>query len=158
MNPPAAHLNLHRTEAGTLAFTDAMGEVHDNVVPVRLFPLTDPTHWVSINGVGGHELACVREIDELPEITRTLVLDALAERDFVPVIQTIHAIRRAAHGYEWFVTTDHGKTHFCVENDESIQPLGGDSIVVMDHRNARYVIPDPGLMDPKSRHRLERYY
>jgi hypothetical protein len=158
MTAPATHPNLHRSATGAFAFTDASGVVHENVVPARLFPLTDPGHWVSISDAGGQELACVRELDELPENVRNLLLEALAERDFVPVIQSILAIRRAAHGYEWFVTTDHGKTHFCVENDESIQPLGGGSIVVIDQRNTRYLIPDPAALDSKSRNRLERYY
>ncbi|MCX6878432.1 MAG: DUF1854 domain-containing protein [Verrucomicrobia bacterium] len=158
MNSPTPTLNLQRTEAGSLVFTDATGGVHHNVLPVRLFPLTDPTHWLAITSASGRDLACIREVDALPDELRKLLLDTLAERDFVPVIQSIQAIRRAAHGYEWHVTTDHGDTHFCVENDESIQPLGGGSLVVIDQRHTRYLIRDPAALDPKSRHRLERYY
>lgn len=158
MNPPATHLNLHRSRTGDLAFTDAAGVVHDKVLPVRLFPLTDPTHWIAIGSAAGHELACIEDPATLPGDVRHLLMEALAHRDFVPVIQAIHTIRRAAHGYEWHVTTDRGMTHFTVENDESIQPLVGGSIVVMDHRNTRYLIADPTALDPKSRQKLERYY
>ena len=158
MNTPAAHPDLQRTEAGDLVFTDATGVVHEKVLPVRLFPLTDPTHWIAIGSAAGHDLACIEDPAALPGNVRELLFEALANRDFVPLIQAIHAIRRAAHGYEWHVTTDRGKTHFTVENDESIQPLAGGSIVVMDHRNTRYLIPDPAALDPKSRQKLERYY
>jgi len=158
MSAPTAHLNLHRNEAGHLVLTDASGVVHDKVLPVRLFPLTDPTHWISIAAAGGQELACIKDLNDLPDDVRKVLLESLAQRDFVPVILTIHAIRRAAHGYEWFVTTNHGKTHFCVENDESIQTLGNGSVVVVDERNTRYLIPDPAALDPKSHQKFERYY
>jgi hypothetical protein len=158
MKTPATHLNLQRTEAGSLVFTDDSGGVHENVLPVRLFPLTDPTHWIAITSAAGHDLACIEDLETLPANVRELLLEALARRDFVPLIQAIHAIRRAAHGYEWYVTTDRGKTHFSVENDESIQPLAGGSIVVLDQRNTRYLITDPATLDPKSRQKLERYY
>ena len=158
MKKSAPHFDLQRNEAGNLVFTDAAGAVHENVLPVRLFPLTDPAHWVAITSAAGHDLACVEDLATLPENGRELLLEALAQRDFVPVIQSIHTIRRAAHGYEWYVTTDRGKTHFTVENDESIQPLASGSIVVMDHLNTRYLIPDPAALDIKSRQKLERYY
>ena len=158
MNPPTVIFNLHRSELGKLVFTDASGAIHENVLPVRLFPLTDPTHWISIISTKGHDLACIEDVDVLPDEVKKLLLDSLANRDFVPVIQSILAIRHAAHGYEWFVTTDRGNTHFCVENDESIQPLGGGNIVVIDHRNTRYLIPDPAALDPASRQKFEHYY
>jgi len=158
MNTPAIQINLHRAATGVLVFTDAAGVTYQNVLPVRLFPLTDPTHWIAISSAAGHDLACIEDLAALPGNIRDLLLEALADRDFVPLIQSIHAIRRAAHGYEWHVTTDRGKTHFTVENDESIQPLAGGSIVVMDHRNTRYLIHDPAALDAKSRQRLERYY
>ncbi|KAB2638462.1 MAG: DUF1854 domain-containing protein [Verrucomicrobia bacterium] len=158
MNPPTAHFDLQRNAAGNLTFTDAAGVVHHDVLPLRLFPLTDPQHWVAITSATGHDLACIEDLAALSGPTRDLLLETLAQRDFVPLILSIHAILRAAHGYEWHVTTDRGKTHFTVENDESIQPLAGGSIVVMDHRNTRYLIPDPATLDLKSRQRLERYY
>ena len=158
MKTPAAQFDLQRNEVGNLVFTDAAGAVHDNVLPVRLFPLTDPEHWVAITCAAGHDLVCIEDLATLPANVRDLLLEALAHRDFVPLILSIQTIQHAAHGYEWFVTTDRGKTHFTVENDESIQPLASGSIVVMDHRNTRYLIPDPAALDLKSRQRLERYY
>ena len=158
MKTPTVHVNLQRTEAGDLVFTDAAGVAHEKVLAVRLFPLTDPAHWIALSSAAGHELVCIEDPAALSEDVRILLAEALAQRDFVPLIQAIHTIRRAAHGYEWHVTTNRGKTHFTVENDESIQPLAGGSIVVMDQRNTRYLIADPAALDPKSRQKLERYY
>jgi hypothetical protein len=158
MNPSAPKFALHRAPDRKLMLTDAAGVTHAGVLPVRLFPLTDPEHWVSIVSAAGQDLVCIEDPAGLPAGERELLLEALAYREFVPVVRAIHAIRRAAHGFEWDVTTDLGRIHFIVENDESIQRLGGGSIVIVDHRNTRYLIPDPAQLDPKSRQKLERYY
>ena len=158
MNPAPPKFTLHRAANRKLTLIDAAGFRHEEVRPVRLFPLTDPQHWVSIINAAGQDLICIEDLDALPTADREILLDALAYREFVPVVEVIHAIRRAAHGFEWDVTTDLGRIHFSVENDESIQPLGGGSIVIVDHQNTRYLIPEPAKLDAKSRQKLERYY
>jgi hypothetical protein len=157
MNTPGLNLNIQSGGPGHLLYVDAAGVRHENVRPVRLFPLTDPSHWITLCSTQGADLACVEDVDALPEDVRRTLLEALAGRDFVPVIQSIQKIRHAAHGHTWFVTTDRGRTTFSVENDESIQPMGGGRLVVIDQRNTRYLIPNPALLDAKSRQRLERY-
>lgn len=158
MNPEPLAFTLARSANRKLTLTGADGRAHPDALPVRLFPLTDPAHWVAIVDPEGRELACIEDPAALPAGEREILLEALAYREFVPVLRAIHTIRRAAHGYEWDVTTDLGRVHFTVENDESIQLLGGGSIVIMDHRNTRYLIPDPTALDPRSRQKLERYY
>ncbi len=158
MNPEPPAFTLARSANRKLTLIGADGRAHPDALPVRLFPLTDPAHWVAIVDPEGRELACIEDPAALPAGEREILQEALAYREFVPVLRAIHTIRRAAHGYEWDVTTDLGRVHFTVENDESIQLLGGGSIVIMDHRNTRYLIPDPTALDPRSRQKLERYY
>jgi hypothetical protein len=158
MKADTPRLGLRHPAQGRLTLTDAAGTVHDGVLPVRLFPLTDPSHWVALIGGDGGELACIENPDELAEEERQVLLEALAYRDFVPVIELIETIRRAAHGYDWQVVTDRGRVRFTVENDESIQPLGGGGIVIVDRNNTRYLIPRCSAMDARSRQKLERYY
>lgn len=158
MNPTPPAFTLARSANRKLVLTDATGAVHGDALPVRLFPLTDPAHWVAVVASDGRELCCIEDPAMLPDGQREILMEALAYREFVPVLREIHSIRRAAHGYEWDVTTDLGRVRFTVENDESIQPLGGGSIVILDQRNTRYLIPDPAALDPKTRQKLERYY
>jgi hypothetical protein len=153
----SADLNLELSKSGRLVLIDAAGVRHENVKPVRLFPLTDATHWVAICGADGRELACIEDVSTIPEEQRARLSAALATRDFVPIIQSIQKIRRAAHGHEWFVTTDRGPTSFSVENDENIQSLSNGRLVIIDQRNTRYLIPNVSALDTKSRQRLERY-
>ena len=158
MSSGAMNFTLQVNAAGRLVFTDAAGIRHENVKPVRLFPLTDTSHWIAICAEDGRELACIEDVAVLDESQRTSLTAALASRDFVPVIKSIKTIRRSATGHEWFVTTDRGPTSFVIENDESIQPLGNGRLVIIDQRNTRYLVTNSNALDKKSRQRLERYY
>ncbi len=149
---------LERDAAGNLTFIEANGTRHEKAKPVRLFPLTEPAAWICIVDAEGRELVCIEHIDTLPEDLKTTLLQALANRDFVPVIRSIQSVIRAANGHAWTVTTDRGATVFQTESDESIQQLGGTRLVVIDQHNTRYLIPDVNALDSKSRQRLERYY
>lgn len=151
-------IELHINEAGHLALIDATGAKHENVRPLRLFPLTDPEHWIAIQDAKGHELACIEDPAVLPEPYRQALQAALAKRVFVPVIHAIHHITRANNGYDWHVATDRGLTTFRIETDESIQTLGGTRLVIIDNHNTRYLIPDLRALDRDSRRKLERYY
>ena len=158
MNDLAAAFTLELDEEANLTLIDSRNQRHEKARPVRLFPLTDPSAWISIVNAQGQELACVEHIDKLPGELREILLKALANRDFVPVIRQIKSVNRVPNGHAWTVITDRGETIFHTESDESIQQLGGSRLVVIDARATRYLIPDVNALDAKSRQRLERYY
>ncbi|MBL9178721.1 MAG: DUF1854 domain-containing protein [Verrucomicrobiaceae bacterium] len=141
-----------------LSLIDAVGVRHDNLRPVRLFPLTEPRHWISLVDEKGHEAACIDDLDALDPEQRAIVEAALARRDFVPVVKRITAIKRATEGHDWHVETDRGPTVFRIETDESIQSLGGTRLVIFDKAGTRYLIPDVAALDHDSRRKLERYF
>ena len=143
---------------GRLTLVDSNGIRHANVHPAKLFPLTEKDHWISVQSEGAREILCIEDPQRLPEPSRTLLLNALARRDFVPIIQVIHRIVRLADGHEWHVTTDRGDTRFEVETDESIQALGHGRLVIVDRRNTRYLIPNVASLDRVSKRKLEHYY
>lgn len=149
---------LETNAAAQLVLVDAAGVHHEDVRPVRIFPLTDPHRWISLQSSAGTELAFVEDPAALEQDQRACLESALAKRDFIPVIRAIHRISRAADGHDWQVLTDRGPTTFHVENDESIQNLGGARMVIIDHSGTRYLIPDTRALDKASRRRLERYH
>lgn len=154
----SADFELVTGEAGRLVLVEADGMRHEDVRPVRIFPLTQPDLWISLQDAGGVELACIEDPAKLPPPGRAALNEALAARDFVPVIRSISRITRAADGHEWQVVTDRGPTTFRVETDESIQNLGGTRLVIIDDRNTRYLITNIAALDRDSRRRLERYH
>ena len=158
MSTPLPNIEFSKDESGRLVLVDQAGARHVNVHPAKLFPLTDKDFWVSIQSEGARELVCIEDPQTLPEPSRSVLLETLARRDFVPISQVIHRIVRLADGHEWHVTTDRGDTSFGVETDESIQNLGHGRLVIVDRRNTRYLIPNVASLDRVSRRKLEHYY
>ncbi len=156
--PQPSCIEFAKDDLGRLVLVDQDGVRHVNVHPAKLFPLTEKDHWISIQSEGAREILCIEDPQSLPEPSRTLLLDALAMRDFVPIIQVIHRIVRLADGHVWHVTTDRGNTSFEVETDESIQALGHGRLVIVDRRNTRYLIPNVASLDRVSKRKLEHYY
>jgi hypothetical protein len=156
--PPQLNIEFIKDEHGRLALVDSNGLRHANVHPAKLFPLTEKDHWISIQSEASREILCIEDPQSVPEPSRTLLLEALGRRDFVPIIQVIHRIVRKADGHEWHVTTDRGDTRFEVETDESIQALGHGRLVIVDRRNTRYLIPNVASLDRVSKRKLEHYF
>lgn len=143
---------------GRLVFIDETGTRHENVRPARMFPLTDPEGWISLQSLSGDEVGFIENAKTLTRVQQVALSDAFAKRDFVPVVRSIDRISRASDGHLWHVTTDRGPTIFRIETDESIQQLGANRLVIIDDHNTRYLIPDIDKLDVESRRRLERYY
>ncbi len=158
MSTAPMNFTLEPDASGGLIFTSSAGTRHEKAKPVRLFPFTDPNAWISIVSAENKELFMIEQLSSLPDAQQKVLREALAGREFVPVIRSIDRVSRAANGYNWSVTTDRGPTVFLIEGDESIQQLGDSRLVVVDSRNTRYLIPNVNALDKKSRQRLERYY
>ena len=152
----SATFDLYTDSTGRLVLVDGNGARHENVRPLRMFPLTQPNEWICLQDNTGREVGCIEDPNTLSEAQLTALRMALAKRDFVPVIRTIHRVARAADGHEWHVTTDRGPTKFRTENDEAIQSLGGPRLVIIDDHNTRYLIPNVQELDRDSRRKLER--
>jgi hypothetical protein len=142
---------------GQIVFTDAEGRRHEGVTPVRAFPITDPTRYVSICDSRGAELAVCEDLAKLPGAVRDLIEADLARRDFIPVIQRIVHITSGLSPTEWTVETDRGTTTFFVENEENVRRLGRQQATITDTHRMRYLIRDVRALDAASRRLLERF-
>ena len=149
--------DLTQDAFGQLVFTDAKGQRHQGVMPVRAFPITDPTHYVSICDSRGAELAVCEDLAKLPVAVRDLIDADLARRDFIPVIQRIVQITSGLSPTEWTVETDRGTTTFLVESEENVRRLGRQQATITDTHLMRYLIRDVRALDPASRRLLERF-
>lgn len=154
---PPAECDLTQDVWGRLVFTDAAGAQHVGVAPVRAFPITDPTHWVSICGPHGAELACYDDLAALPPAARALIEAELSRRDFIPAVTRIVKIAATVEPTEWIVETDRGTTSFTLDSDDRVRRLGRHQATITDSHGMRYLIPDLRTMDAASRRMLERY-
>ena len=68
-----ASFTLQHDAWGRLVLVDADGVQHTEVEAVRVFPISDPEGWISIADAEGHELATIKDPNELPADVRQLV-------------------------------------------------------------------------------------
>ena len=142
---------------GRLVLTDSCGRVHTGVLPVRAFPVSDPRHHVALCDAAGRELLWVEDLDALPGPLLRVLEEALARREFVPVLRRVVSISAAVEPTRWEVETDRGLTSFVLDGEDDVRRLGDHRALIVDAHGIRYLIPDLRQLDPGSRRLLERY-
>jgi hypothetical protein len=150
-------LKLTRNAAGCLVFTGVDGAMHEGVVPVRAFPISAPSGSVSLLGEDGHELYWISSLDDLPEATRRLVEDELAQREFMPEITRITQVSSFATPSKWQVSTDRGDTELVLKAEDHIRHLSNAMLLITDAHGVSFLIRDVGVLDHHSRKLLDRF-
>ena len=153
----ATVFDLQRDAFGRLVLTDAQGQAHVGVVAVRAFPISAPEVGISVVDVDGHELAWVPRLDELDDARRTLLTEALEQREFMPRLLRVTAVSSFATPSTWDVDTDRGRTQFVLKGEEDIRRLGHGLLIVNDAHGVQYLVRDLHRMDAGSRKLLDRF-
>ena len=148
---------LRRNSFGRLELTDADGETHDGVVPVRAFPITAADDGLALVDPYGHELAWIDRLDDLPDDLRQLLEDELAGREFMPVIERIVSVGSFATPSTWEVDTDRGRTTFVLKGEEDIRRLAAPALLIADSHGIQFLIRDRRALDQHSRRILDRF-
>ncbi|WP_390346531.1 DUF1854 domain-containing protein [Variovorax boronicumulans] len=148
---------LARDTFGRLVLTDAQGEHHVGVTPVRAFPLSAPNEGVSLVGSEGRELVWVDRVDQLPAPTQALLTEELAVRDFAPTLLKLHGVSSFGVPSTWTVSTDRGDTSFVLKAEEDIRRLEGGALLIASAHGVQFRIPDAKALDRASRKLLERF-
>ena len=152
-----ANFTLSRSGLGHLVLTLADGTVHEDVVPVRAFPISAPDHGIALLGADGHELIWLECLDTLQAQTRALIETALAEREFMPEILRIDQVSTFATPSIWRVTTARGGTRLILRGEEDIRRLPGGVLLIADSHGVQFLIRDLAKMDRHSRKLLDRF-
>ncbi|MBN8454252.1 DUF1854 domain-containing protein [Accumulibacter sp.] len=148
---------LRRNSFGRLELTDADGETHDGVVPVRAFPITAADDGLALVDPYGHELAWIDRLDDLPDDLRQLLESELAGREFMPVIERIVSVGSFATPSTWEVDTDRGRTTFVLKGEEDIRRLAAPALLIADSHGIQFLIRDRRALDQHSRRILDRF-
>jgi hypothetical protein len=159
-NPPSADIpafGLYHDEWGQLVLIDAEGIRHVGVNPVRVFPFSDPEHWLSITDAGGREIVCIENPAELSSAIREVLRSDLLHREFVPVIRRIVHVSSILEPCEWLVETDRGRTAFVLKAEDDVRRLGPNQALILDSAGVRYLVDNIKGLDAASQRVLERY-
>jgi hypothetical protein len=149
--------DLERDAFGCLVLTDAQGERHVGVTPVRAFPLSAPGEGISLVGSEGRELVWIDRVEVLPTQTRALLEEELAVRDFAPTLLKLHKVSSFGVPSTWTVSTDRGDTSFVLKAEEDIRRLEGGALLIASAHGVQFRIPDTKTLDRASRKLLERF-
>jgi len=139
---------LTKNAFGKLILT-AQGETHEDVMPIRAFPIQTPFD-------DGREVAWINRLTELPKPVSDLILDELSGREFVPEITRLVAVSSFSTPCTWTVITDRGKTSFVLRVEEDIRRIG-DSLLITDNHGINFLIRQPTKLDKHGRKILDRF-
>jgi hypothetical protein len=134
------------------------GVAHPSVHVVRAFPLSAPEEDIAIVSTQGHELAFVARLDALGKPNQQALREALAEREFVPVIERIRSVSTFASPSTWQVDTDRGATELVLKVEEDIRRLpGAKRLLITSGSGVVFEIRDRNRLDRASQRLLERF-
>ncbi len=153
---PVAH-RIRRDSFGKLVFSDEQGVTHVGVVPVQAFPIDAPGESVSLVSADGHELVCIPNLSGLDVDTRRLLLEEIAQREFMPMIERLLSVSTFATPSTWQVRTDRGLTSFVLKGEEGIRRLKGNGLLITDNHGITYRVHDMRELDRMSRKLLDRF-
>jgi hypothetical protein len=148
---------LQRDPHGHLRLTLDDGTVHEDVHPVRAFPLSDPKSALSLLGADGRECLWVADPTTLPAEALQLIEEELAARNFMPEILALLDVSTFATPSDWTVQTDRGQRVLVLNAEEDIRRLGDGRLLVTDRHGVPHIISRPAALDRRSRRLLERF-
>lgn len=151
------NFTLARNSFDHLVLTTADGQMHENVSPVRAFPIQAPEDGISLVLQDGQEVAWIDRMADLPEPQRGLIAAELAGREFMPEIEKIDSVSSYATPCTWSVKTDRGETAFVLKGEEDIRRIGPSSLLISDNHGIHFLIRDMYTIDKHSRKILDRF-
>ncbi|MCO5298002.1 MAG: DUF1854 domain-containing protein [Fimbriimonadaceae bacterium] len=123
----------------------------------RIFPLSEPDAYISVQDAEGHEVGILRSLDALDRTSRDLVRSALERRYFTPPIERILDLRQDAGMWRFHVKTQRGEITFYVRNwRDSAHEVQNDRWMITSVDGLRYEIPNAEALDARSRNHLDR--
>ena len=153
MNP----FDLQRDAFGHWVLLMPDGTRHGPVTALRAYPVSAPHEGVALMDADGHEIYWIDALAQLAEPLRTLVLQAINEREFLPEILQLTAVSSFATPSTWSVQTDRGETQFLLKGEEDIRRLTGTVLLINDANGVQFMIRDLAAMDKHSRKLLDRF-
>lgn len=151
-------MKLSRNSFGRLVLGSADGTTHEGIVPVRAFGLSAPDYGIALMSADGKELQWIESLDTLPADSRGLIVEELAQREFIPEIRRIISVSSYATPSTWQVVTDRGTTSLILKSEDDIRRLRATGVLLIaDSQGVHFLIRDRLALDPHSQKILKRF-
>ena len=155
---PRVPFALKRDAFGVWMLHPSDGSVHEQVVVVRAFPVSHPHSGFSVLNRQGHELVWVDDIQSATATEREALLQAVAEREFMPEIERLDKVSGFIAPCTWHVQTSRGPTQLWLKGEEDIRRMSSQTWLVADGHGVQYLIRDLARLDRHSRKVLDRFF
>lgn len=127
------------------------GRRFENLEPIRLFPVSGITKYISLTDETGKEIAIIRDLDRLMPDSAEAIRACLASYYIVPKIKKILSRVEKYGNITWTVETDRGNHSFSILNTSiDIKTLYDGRILIRDSNDNRYEIEDVHKLDKES--------
>ncbi len=148
---------LLRNSFGQLCLQDQNGQLHEQVVPVKAFPISHPQESIAIVDRDGHELVWLDTLSQTSSANQELIESELASREFMPILTKILNVSTFATPSTWQVETNRGATEFILRGEENIRRINKAMYLIADTHGVQYLIEDIQALDKHSRRLLDRF-
>lgn len=161
---PPGTTKFERTEGGVVKlWVEGVGEFN-KVILRRLFPLTDPTRYISVwNGdysseeQFGQEIGVITDLEMLDPESRRVVEEELERTYYIAKVKRIKSLKDLYGFTEWVVETEIGERKFLTWGlHNSVIDMGERRLIIWDIDNIYYEIEDWSRLDPKSLSYIKR--
>jgi hypothetical protein len=154
----ASELKIWRPEGSASLRIEVIGERTILAARVkRVFPMSDPAGYLSIQDGAGKEVGILESLDGLDPDARELVIQELDRRYFTPQIGRITELKQDAGMWRFTVETQRGSTEFYVRNwRDSAHETGSGRWQIHSVDGQRYEIPNVERLDVRSQTLLEQ--
>jgi Domain of unknown function (DUF1854) len=157
MDNSMKNFTLSKNAFGQLCFKSEVGQFHEQVLPVKAFPISLPEQCIAIVDRDGHELVWLDNLNQVSAENQRMIKEELANREFMPVLTKIVEVSSFATPSTWTVETSRGATEFVLKGEEDIRRISKDTYLVSDNHGVQYLIENIQLLDKHSRRLLDRF-
>lgn len=134
------------------------GRFFENLEPRRLFPVTGLEKYITLLDGAGVEQAIIRDLKTLPPQERKIIEECLNEYYLVPKITRIIECSEKYGVLNIQAETDRGEVLIEIRNVLSgLKLMYGTRVLLRDHNDNRYEIPDLQQLDKASRMMIDLY-
>ena len=146
--------SIERTDVYRVAVTLKDGTRLTGLEPRRLFPAFDANRFFTLVDEDEHEVAFVRDPEELDDASAEALRACFAESYFVPVVTRVNKYEFAGGVWTFHVETDRGPVTFRITNRLYNIKNYGRRFLLRDTDDNRYEIPDWTALDAHSKRLL----
>jgi len=150
---------LERNSKGELVvYLEGQDEPVVNVTVARCFPWSVADEYISIRDGDGKEVALLENLDALDPDSRSLLIQELREKIFVPKIRRVTRYRQEFDVVSISAETDRGEVTFQLRNRDDVRVLSPVRALLRDVDGNVYEVEDVTALDRTSQKHLEQFF